>query len=232
MSAPASPDSPFILAIRPEPGLSSTLAAASECGLPITGEPLFEIRARAWTAPDPARIDALLIGSANAIRHGGTALARFRGKPAFAVGKTTADAARKAGFEIAAVGSGGLQNVLDAIDPPCRLLRIAGAEHVALRAPAGIAIETVIAYESCALPLPRALARRLGKGGLVLLHSASAAAHFAAQCDSHGGARDAIALAALGPRIAAAAGEGWRSIHIPERPNDAALLALVSELCL
>lgn len=232
MSAPAASAPPLILAIRPEPGLGTTLAAGRERGLAIIGEALFEIRPRAWQGPDPGDVDALLIGSANAIRHGGEALARFRDKPVHAVGETTAEAARKAGFEIAAVGTGGLQRVLDAIASPRRLLRIAGEEHVALEAPAGIAIETAIAYESAALPLPEGTARRLAQGALVLLHSASAAAHFAGQCDAHGLAREAIALAALGPRIASAAGKGWAAIHIPDRPSDAALLAMVSELCL
>ncbi len=232
MSERGASSAPLILAIRPEPGLSATLAEGRRHGLSITGAPLFEIRPRPWRAPDPARIDALLIGSANAIRHGGEALGSFVGKPVFAVGEATAEAARAAGFEIAAVGKGGLQSVLDAAPPPLRLLRIAGEEHVALSPPAGIEVDTVIAYASDALALSEALARELAGGGLVLLHSAAAAEHFAAQCDAQGLARGAIALAALGPRIASAAGKGWRAIHMPARPEDAALLALARELCL
>lgn len=223
---------PLILAIRPEPGLSATLAQGRRQGLTITGAPLSEIRPREWQAPDPARIDGLLIGSANAIRHGGAGLAAFAGKPVFAVGRATADAARTAGFEVAAVGEGGLQNVLDAVSPPRRLLRIAGEEHVPLAVPEAIEIATVIAYENAALPLAPALAGELARGATVLLHSAAAAAHFAAQCDALGVRRAGITLAALGPRIASAAGKGWRSIHMPDSPSDAALLAMVRELCL
>ncbi|MEE4153643.1 MAG: uroporphyrinogen-III synthase [Erythrobacter sp.] len=223
---------PLILAIRPEPGLAATLAQGRRHGLAITGVPLFEIRPRGWDAPDPARIDGLLIGSANAIRHGGTGLAAFIDKPVFAVGAATADAARKAGFEVAAVGEGGLQGVLAAIAPPRRLLRIAGEEHVALDPPEGVGIETVIAYESAALPLSPELGAQLAKGAIVLLHSATAAAHFAAECGALGVPRAAITLAALGPRIASAAGKDWRAIHMPDRPRDAALLALVAKLCL
>ncbi len=66
---------------------------------------------------------------------------------------------------------------------------------------------------------------------LVLLHSAATARHFANECDRLGLARGSITLAALGPRIAAAAGDGWAAIHIASRPDDAALLAMAQELC-
>ena len=46
-------------------------------GLAITGLALSEIRAVAWDCPDPAGIDGLLIGSANAILHGGPNLTRL-----------------------------------------------------------------------------------------------------------------------------------------------------------
>jgi uroporphyrinogen-III synthase len=66
---------------------------------------------------------------------------------------------------------------------------------------------------------------------LVLLHSAATARHFASECDRLGLARGTIALAALGPRIAAAAGEGWRAVHTAPRPDEAALLEMARELC-
>ncbi len=142
-----------VLILRPEPGLCASVEAARAVGLEPLAHPLSQIRSVAWTCPDPAAIDALLIGSANAIRHGGERLAALIDKPVHAVGKATADAAREAGFTIAACGTGGLQNVLDAIAPPSRLLRISGAEHVPLSVPSGILIDTVIAYESVDLPL-------------------------------------------------------------------------------
>ena len=79
-----------LLALRPEPGLKATLARARGMGLAITGHALSELRAVAWACPDPAAIDGLLIGSANAILHGGPQLARLAGKPVYAVGKATA----------------------------------------------------------------------------------------------------------------------------------------------
>nr|WP_255548202.1 uroporphyrinogen-III synthase [Erythrobacter ani] len=199
-------------------------------GLPVRGSPLFEIRPRQWKAPEPTHVDALLIGSANAIRHGGQQLQRFLGKPVHVVGKTTEKAAKEAGFAIGSVGEGGLQNVLDAVPAPARLLRVAGAEHVPLEAPDGVTVETAIAYESVALPLDRALVE-WGERTVILLHSAVAAEHFAAECDRLELDRSHYEIAALGPRIASAAGKGWGAIHVSESPNDAALLAMVKALC-
>ena len=215
-----------LLAIRPEPGLTATLEAGRKLELEITGTPLFEIRPCDWIAPDPAEIDGLLIGSANAVLHGGEALTRFIEKPVYAVGQTTAETARSAGFAIAAIGQGGLQNVLDTIPAPTRLLRIAGAEHVPLRAPDGVTIHTIIAYESVALALPRAIADMLGSGTTVLLHSAAAARHFAKECERLELDRAQISLAVLGPRITESAGTGWREVHVSPQPNDAALLEM------
>ena len=220
-----------LLALRPEPGLAATLERAGAMGLAITGRALSEIRAVAWDCPDPAGIDGLLIGSANAILHGGPHLAQLREKPVYAVGEATAAAARAAEFAIAMTGSGGLQGVLDAIAAPCHLLRIAGEEHVPLTPPTGVTFAEVIAYRSVALPLDPAAAL-LGSGkALVLLHSAATARHFAAECDRLGLARAAIALAALGPRIAAAAGEGWGAVHTAATPDEGALLQLAFDLC-
>ena len=221
-----------ILAIRPEPGLSSTLEAARQKGLDIVGRPLSEIAPLAWECPDPDSIDALLIGSANAILHGGEHLKELTGKPVYAVGQTTADVARTSGFEIAAVGAGGLQNVLESVSVPKRLLRIAGAEHVPLEVPDGITILTVTVYENRVLLMDPEVVSRLGSRPLVLLHSAAAARHFASECDRLGLNRGDIALAVLGPRIAEAAGGGWRSVHISPQPSDGALLEMIRDICI
>ncbi len=221
-----------VIALRPEPGLSVTLALGREMGLDIHGAPLFEIGAVSWDAPDPEHFDALLIGSANAIRHGGDLISQFRNKPAYVVGKATEEAARKAGLAIAASGEGGLQEVLDRVEPPARLLRIAGAQRVPLEVPEGLTIETVTVYAAHPLPLERALFEPSGDGAVVLLHSAVAARHFASECDRIGLDRGKLHIAALGPRIAAATGMGWQSVHVCETPRDADLLALAARLCL
>lgn len=222
----------YVLVVRPEPGLSATLSAAQEIGLNAIGYPLSEIRPLEWECPDPGAIDALLIGSANAIRHGGEALERLKAKPVYAVGETTADAAREAGFEITAVGSGGLQKVLDAIPAPAQLLRIAGVEHVPLEPPAGVHIHTVIAYENAALELPEPLRPLHDLGLTVLLHSGAAAQQFDRESRRLALQRDRIELAVIGSRVASSAGKGWRAIHVSPAPNDRALLEMVRKLCL
>ncbi|MDC8754493.1 uroporphyrinogen-III synthase [Erythrobacter sp. sf7] len=220
-----------LLALRPEPGLSATLEKARALGLSITGQALSEIRPVAWDCPDPAAYDGLLIGSANAILHGGANLAPLADKPVFAVGEATASAAREAGFAVEMVGSGGLQGVLDTIAPPRRLLRIAGEEHVPLKPPAGVSFDTVIAYRNVMLPLDPSAGELAAGDIMVLLHSAATARHFAGECDRLGLERETITLAALGPRIAAAAGEGWQAVHIAASPDEVALLAMASHLC-
>lgn len=221
----------LILSLRPEPGSGATVAAGLEAGLTIEACPLFEIRPVEWEPPPPGSVDALLLGSANAVRHAGPALQAFGGKPAHAVGQATARAAEAAGFAVASVGPGTLQPLVDTLPSPLSLLRLTGAEHVPVVAPPGIRIETRVAYESVPLPLPAAMGDRLAEGALVLLHSAAAARHFAEECTRLGVARSRVRLAALGPRIAAAAGEGWGEVRAAAEPRELALLALAHHMC-
>ena len=221
-----------LVVIRPEPGCAATVAAARAAGLEAYGFPLFAVAPCAWQPPAPESFDALLLGSANALRHGGEALALYCGKPACVVGARTAEAARAAGLEVAAIGSGGLQAVLDALPSGLhRLLRLAGAERVALAPPPGVTMVERIVYEAKARPLPAALAELLRARAVVLLHSGEAARHFSAECERLGVARAALSLATIGPRVAEAAGQGWACIAAATSPDDAALLALAREMC-
>ena len=79
--------------------------------------------------------------------------------------------------------------------------------------------------------MPDGLAEMLSQGALVLLHSAIAAEHLASEVDRLGIARESVLLAALGPRIASAAGEGWQRVESAPQPSDAALLALARDMC-
>lgn len=221
-----------ILAVRPEPGLAATIAAGEKLGLTMIGYPLFEIRPVPWDCPDPASIDALLLGSANAIRHGGEALETLTRKPVHAVGQATAGAARDAGFTVASCGAGGLQKVLDAVSGPARLLRLSGEEHVPLSPPRGVDIETRVAYRAVALALPETLRPRADAGLVTLLHSAAAARQFARETRRLGIDRSRIRLAVIGPRVAEAVGDGWHSIHVSPEPSDAAMLEMARETCI
>lgn len=220
-----------IVTIRPEPGCSATASMARDLGLAVTCHPLFEIVAIPWTVPE-GRFDGLLVGSASAFRLGGASPEALPDMPVYAVGESTAAAAWERGFRTAAIGAGGLQRVLDGLaGERLRLLRIAGEEHVPLAPPSGIEVVTVVTYRVEPRPAPDALAELLRDGGIVLLHSAAAARHFAAEAGRLGLAREAIALAALAPRVAEAAGEGWAGVRVAAEPNDPSLLALLREMC-
>lgn len=221
-----------ILAIRAEPGLSETLAAGRAMDLDIAGEPLFEVVPLEWNAPDPASIDALLVGSANAFRHGGAGLAAFRAMPAYMVGERTAAAAREAGFPVAGVGQGGLQSVIERLEPPLRVLRLCGAERTELAPPSGITVAERVCYKVIPHPLSEDMVATLMQGNtVVLLHSAAAARHFAAECSRLAIPRPAISIAAIGARVASAAGTGWAALQSAQNPRDEALLALARDMC-
>ncbi len=221
----------MIFVIRPEPGLQSTLQSARDMGLAAVGLPLFEVMPLGWEAPDAAQFDALLLGSANAIRHGGKKLEQFTGLPVHAVGQATADAAMKAGFTVERVGEGGLQNVLDANGKPTRYLRLGGVEKVELD-PGPHTITARDVYDVRALPISGSSQIGLRTGTpCVLLHSAAAARHFGAEIDRIGLDRAAIHLACIGQRVAAAAGPGWASVKSAPQPDDAELLALARDMC-
>ena len=77
--------------------------------------------------------------------HGGKQLAGLTKLPVHAVGDTTADAARRAGFLVGRTGRGGLQNLLDDLaNRKLHLLRLAGEDRVTLRVPDNLEVDTRI----------------------------------------------------------------------------------------
>lgn len=222
-----------LVVVRPEPGNAATVAAARALGLKALAAPLFEIAPVTWRAPGAAPFDALLLASANAVRHGGTGLVALTALPVYAVGSATATAAREAGFQVAATGDGTLEALLPALveDRRGRVLRLAGERHRKLAAPQGIEIVTEVVYWAKPLALQSIHATRLSEGAVVMLHSGEAARHFAAECARLDLDRKRIALACLAPRIAAIAGTGWAACGSTDRPDDPALLALAREMC-
>ncbi len=221
-----------LVVIRPEPGCSATLAAARALRLEAHGFALFEVAPKSWEAPLPGQFDAILGGSGNAFRHAGIGLAALRQLPVYAVGETTAAAAREAGFAVTQTGSGGLQPLLAQLDPGHRrLLRLAGEERVPLTLPRGVTMDERAVYASLPRPMPADMIALLRAPAMIALHSAEAARHLAAQCVTHGIRRSLLRLIALGPRIASAAGDGWGEKATAALPNDKALLALAVQMC-
>lgn len=216
-----------LVILRPEPGNAASLAAARALGLEAIAAPLFVIE----PVPSPLPIepfDAILAGSANAFRHGGAQLASLVHLPVYAVGEATAQAARAAGFSVAAIGAGGLQNVLDALPPaPMRLLRLAGRDRVELTPPPEIELTEHVVYAAISQPLSPALAKQLTQPCVIALHSAEAARIFASLMSN----RAHLSLACIGQRVAAAAGPGWAAVRCAATPDDPTLLALAAEMC-
>ncbi len=201
--------------LRPEPGNAATAARIAALGLVAIRLPLFAVRALDWKAPDPAAYDALLLTSANAVRHGGDALVTLWPLPVFAVGEATAAAARARGFTVAATGDGGAEAIV-ARAAGRRLLHLTGSEH---RAVAGVEAIAVYASEPLAIdPAPI-------EGQVALVHSPRAAAALAAIAE-----RPRVRVAAISAAAAAAAGAGWAGVAVAAAPTDHALIAAARRL--
>lgn len=216
-----------LVVLRPEPGASASCAAAQALGLEPVAVPLFVIEAAAWTAPNPAAFDGLLVTSANAFRTGGPGLARLRGLPVFAVGETTASEARAHGFSLASAGSGGVDDLLGQIDPGLRLLHLCGEQWREPQAPRQ-AITHLPVYRAAELSSPDLAPCA---GAVVAVHSPRAGARFAELAAKAGLDTSRIALAAISPEAARSAGGGWEQVAAASEPNDGALLALAARLC-
>lgn len=219
-----------ILILRPQPGADETAARAREVGLTPAVAPLFTIRALDWEPPEPADFDAVMLTSANAPRHAGTGLDRFLQLPCYAVGETTAAAARIAGFTDVRTGSsdGAALLSLMAADGIHRAFHPCGRHRTALP-PSAVRLDSVSVYVSVAAEqLPPEGDAALAAGALVLLHSPRAAGAFAALAGSR---RNDISVCAISAAAADAAGDGWKSLAVASRPRDDALLALAAELC-
>ena len=214
--------------MRPEPGASATAKAAEALGLKPIVVPLFEVGPIAWDAPDPGEFDAILLTSANALRHGGGQLDRLASLPAYCVGEATAAAALEAGFTVAGAGEGGVDELLAAIPAGTRLLHLCGADR---REPAGAghSIRSIPVYRSAEVDPGDALAGI--KGAVVAVHSPRAASAFARRAEQSGLRRETIAIAAISKAASEAVGDGWEAVEVAERPTDAALLSLASRLC-
>ncbi|MEO8175883.1 MAG: uroporphyrinogen-III synthase [Sphingomicrobium sp.] len=213
--------------VRPEPGATSTVERAKKLGLDACAMPLFVIEAFGWQAPDADAFDGLLLTSASAVHYGGEQIDPFRGLPVHAVGKATAQAARGAGFTVASVGNGGVEQLLRSIAPDLRLLHLCGEHRIAFNA--GQAVTSVPVYRSSELPVPGDL--RAVAGQVAAIHSPRAGRRFAQLAVEAGIDRSTVRIAAISAAAAVAAGSGWDQVAVAATPDDRALLALAARLC-
>nr|WP_277998582.1 uroporphyrinogen-III synthase [Sphingomonas liriopis] len=211
-----------MLVVRPEPGNTRTVARLRSGGGDVASLPLFAAAPVAWEVPDPVHFDALLLTSANAVRHTGDGLARLATLPVIAVGAETAAVAQAAGLGIAVTGDGGIADALAAAARAGlhRPLHLAGREHMPSGHP------TAIVYASADVAADPHDFATLASGRIVLLHSVRAARRVAGLVAD---TRQATGIAALSPAIRAAAGDGWALALTAAMPTDAALCAMALE---
>jgi uroporphyrinogen-III synthase len=210
-----------VLVLRPEPGASATVERARAMGMDAVATPLFQVEPLAWEVPEASGFDGLLLTSANALRHSGDGLQALRGLKAYAVGDATAQAAREAGFDVAATGDAGVERLLGSIEPDLKLLHLCGADR---RSAEGARQEIV--------PIPIYRAKpvddvQLPDADIALIHSPRAGARFAKLAQD----KSCTTIVAISQPAADAAGDGWRGVEVAEQLTDEALLALAARLC-
>lgn len=211
--------------LRPEPGNSATAARAEALGLTVIRLPLFAVRPVAWTAPDPDIHDALILTSANTIRHGGEALRSMLALPVLAVGERTATMARSAGFDVMAAGAADVAALLTLAEARGirRALFVGGRDRIPVNS--GVIAAAITVYASDALALAPGEIEALD-GAVALLHSARAA-HRLGELVAD---RSRIRLAALSDAILDAAGAGWAGGLAATAPDDGMLLGVARML--
>lgn len=210
-----------LLLVRPEPGLSASAARAQTLGMETIGCPLFEVEAVGWTLPDARQFDALLLTSANAVRHAGVQLQALARLPVYAVGGATADAANAAGLSVAVTGNRDVEALLSTMPARLRLLHLAGEDRIdtSRRNMTSVTVYRSRAIEHPALPDTDDL--------VIALHSPRAARRLTELV----GRRYRTRLAAISKAAADAAGCGWEEVGVAEMPADDSLLALAAMLC-
>ena len=208
--------------VRPEPGNAATAARLRAAGLGVLQLPFFAITPLDWHPPEPGAHDVLIVTSANAMRHGGEGLAALRHLPVVAVGNASATAAQTAGFTVAATGTGdaAAAAALATAQGFTHPLHLSGRDRIVMPGVPALAL-----YASEPLEIaPDRLTQCADR--IVLLHSARAARRLDALIPAAAD-RARIAIAALSPAVASAAGTNWRTIGIAANPTEEALIAML-----
>jgi uroporphyrinogen-III synthase len=219
-----------LVILRPAPGNAASAAAAQALGLEARCYPLFHVAALPWTGPEPHLVDAVMITSANALRHGGPQLGRYTHLPAFAVGAATASAAREAGFDVVHIGTAGVQAVIDALAAAghCAILHLSG-HNIRPFDPGALRVTSVPVYAAVDSGEAQGFAQASPPGSVLLVHSPRAGRRLAAL--TSGDDRSSRHVIAISPAALAEVGEGWASAQAAARPDDEAMLALATGLC-
>lgn len=221
-----------LLILRPLVGALQTERRAKGLGLQAVVDPLFTVEPIAWSGLAAQDFDALLLTSANAVTYGGDQLDAYKSLPVLAVGQATARSAENAGFYIAETGDSSGQRLLNqlAANRYRRILWLAGEQH-SLLDPGERQLHIVPVYWSRPIALGAKAVACLEAETVILVHSARAAKHLVAELDRLQIKQDRHHAVVFSAKVAAAAGEGWKSVHVADRPDDESLLSLATRLC-
>ncbi|HWA79999.1 MAG TPA: uroporphyrinogen-III synthase [Acetobacteraceae bacterium] len=233
------PDRPGVLVTRPEPGASATAAKLAARGFTPILAPLLRIRARPTRLPEPARLQAVLVTSANALPGLPTSYHRV---PLHAVGDATAAKARALGFAKVTSAAGDALALASLVRGICRpddgaLLLASGAGQggplAASLREAGFSVLRRTLYSAnpvAGLPRAARLALMEGRVGTILFFSTETAQTFAHLIVDAGLAASLASITALA--IAERAAEvlrrlPFRAVRVALSPNEEALIALL-----
>jgi uroporphyrinogen-III synthase len=232
-----------LIVTRPEPDASVTAALLRGRGHTVDVVPLLRVEMVAGAELGAGPWSGIVITSANAAR-AIVAHPRMRelvGRPVFAVGRRSAEAARAVGFAHVASADGDVRDLVRLVaaraDRNVPLLYLAGEDRAAdlesLLAAHGVALATVVVYRAVAEPsLPPTIRAALAAGAIdgVLHYSRRTADAFVA-CSS--AAR--IDLKSLKTKHYCASTEvagafrqaGVETVSVAAQPDQAALFALI-----
>lgn len=230
-----------VLVTRPEPGASRTAARLREMGFAPVSLPL------SMTMPlvvNPKTLanhaDAVAVTSANAIRHASTALLeRLHALPCHAVGRRTAEAARRAGFLSVTEGpsdalglAGQMATTLagKSVVYLCGRVRFAGFEERLDRA--GVHVQPMETYDTMAVDyssedVAEALSDQRVEAVLLYSATAAAAAGELTGRPTLNRLFETAEVLALSARIALAYRPSGDGVRVAGTPREEDLLALL-----
>lgn len=229
-----------MLITRPEPGASETAARLAALSFRPVMAPLLTIRTLPTHLPDPARVQAILVASANAMS---AVPENFRALPLLAVGDATAARARAAGFFRVTSAEGDATALATLAAAQCwpqggPLLLVTGRDQgknlaAALRAQKFRVLRRIVytTVPARALPEEAIAALRGEKISAALFFSAATAHVFVRLATNAGLARHLTGVDAISigqPAAVALKALPWRHIHVAPRPNQDAMLAMLS----
>ncbi len=238
-----------LLVTRPAEDAEPLVRRLEAMGYACAVEPMLELVWRDGPEPDATGVQALLFTSANGVRSYIRRTGRFD-LPAYAVGDSTARAAREAGFAEVESAAGDVYALAGLVRSRCdpaagTLLHVAGSkvagDLAGLLGAAGFRLRRAVLYD--AVP-----ARRLSDATMTLLRTSGLdgvlffsprTAHSFVRLLAEAGLVDqshAVDAFCLSPAVAEASrayGEKgvtpWRSVRVAPRPEQEALLGLLPD---